>query len=587
MNHCPLNAIRNATTAVLTVLLFFTGTAAWAAPVRVAILPFEMNAEKDLTFLQAGVLDMLASRLAQRDQVEIVNKHDTTAALESVAGFDGESLALLVGGKLQADYVLFGSLTVLGESVSIDAKMVDVSGQQPPLPFFAQTGSMGEVIPQINQFASNINATVFGRGAAQRQASAPAATDAAAPAPQAQVAPKVQTPPQVQAPPQVPDPRMHPEKLLQSGVQPKAPVPTDDQPNPTPNPAFVAGSTPYTGQGNGTHWKSRSFKVLITGLALADVDNDGQIELVVATDQAISIYRMQNGMLVKQNDATKSRQDTFISVDAADVNGNGTPEIYVSSLGSGRTTVNSFVLEYSAGAYPTISGSSNWYYRVADTPDFGVVLLGQRQVFHAESIFEEPIHEMSWQGDRLLPGRQLLRGGEANLMGLTYDDITHTGNSVVAAYSDWDRVRLYGAGGEKIWEDGNRTGGDKLYLRLPKSGPQLPEKQYFPLRIQTTDIDRDGKVEVLIARHEELAKNMVKDFRYFKKASISSLLWNGLGLVPQWETQSLSGRISDFTVGDIDNDGTDELVIALVSKEGQIIFTDSISSIITFDLNPV
>ena len=587
MNHCPINAIRNATTAVLTVLLFLTGTAAWAAPVRVAILPFEMNAEKDLTFLQAGVQDMLASRLAQRDQVEIVNKHDTKAALESVEGFDGESLALLVGGKLQADYVLFGSLTVLGESVSIDAKMVDVSGQQPPLPFFAQTGSMGEVIPQINQFASNINATVFGRGAAQRQASAPAATDAAAPAPQAQAAPKVQTPPQVQAPPQVPDPRMHPEKLLQSGAQPKAPVPTDGQPNPTPNPAFVAESTPYTGQGNGTHWKSRSFKVLITGLALADVDNDGQIELVVATDQAISIYRMQNGMLVKQNDATKSRQDTFISVDAADVNGNGTPEIYVTSLGSGRTTVNSFVLEYSAGAYPTISGSSNWYYRVADTPDAGTVLLGQRQVFHAESIFDEPIHEMSWQGDRLLPGRQLLPGGKANLMGLTYDDITHTGNSVIAAYSDWDRVRLYGAGGEKIWEDGNRTGGDKLYLRLPKSGPQLPEKQYFPLRIQTTDIDRDGKVEVLIAQHKELAKNMTKDFRYFKEGSIASLLWNGLGLVPQWETQSLSGRISDFAVGDIDNDGTDELVIALVSKEGQIIFTDSISSIITFDLNPV
>ena len=31
--------------------------------------PFEINAEKDLTFLQEGILDMLGSRLAWRDRV--------------------------------------------------------------------------------------------------------------------------------------------------------------------------------------------------------------------------------------------------------------------------------------------------------------------------------------------------------------------------------------------------------------------------------------------------------------------------------------------------------------------------------------
>ncbi len=213
MNRYSVRHICKATAIVLTLLLLFTGAAAWAAPVRVAILPFEMNAEKDLTFLQEGVLDMLASRLAQRDKVEIVNKHETKAALESVAGFDGESLALLVGGKVQADYVLYGSLTVLGESVSIDAKMVDVSGQQPPLPFFAQTGSMGEVIPQINQFATNINTTVFNRGLAQPPVAA-APAPPVAPAPQA--AP-LAAPPDQEAPADY-DPRMHPEKMLDAGM---------------------------------------------------------------------------------------------------------------------------------------------------------------------------------------------------------------------------------------------------------------------------------------------------------------------------------------------------------------------------------
>ncbi len=161
--------IRNTILAIFSLLLFISVSPAIAAPARVAILPFEINAEKDMTFLQEGILDMLGSRLAWRDKVEVISENETKAALASVEGFDGESRALLVGGKLQADYVLFGSLTVFGESVSIDAKMADVSGQQAPLPFFAQTRSMGEVIPQINQFASTINATVFGREVAQRR----------------------------------------------------------------------------------------------------------------------------------------------------------------------------------------------------------------------------------------------------------------------------------------------------------------------------------------------------------------------------------------------------------------------------------
>ena len=562
------------------ILLLLGATPALAAPARVAILPFDINAEKDLTFLREGILDMLGSRLAWRDKVEVINENETKVALSSVEGFEGESRALLVGGKLQADYVLYGSLTVFGESVSIDAKMVDVSGQQEPLPFFAQTRGMGEVIPQINQFATNINATVFGRGVAQRPVVAP--VPQAAPAPQAGSVPATQ----VQPAPPVHDPRMHPEKLLQSGVQSENQVPIAGQPYQTPNPAFVpapgamatAGDTP-------TFWKSRNFKDLITGLAVADVDKDDRMELVLVTDNEVFIYQMGNGRLIKEANAIETNRSTYISVDVADINGNDFPELYVSSLGSGHTIPDSFVLEYSGGAYQTISGSANYYYRVVNTPESGKVLLGQRHPYGAESIFNQPIVEMNWQGDRLEAGRRVFPGRKANLMGFAYGDITQTGSSMAIAYNEWDRLRIYKPGGETIWEDSDRTGGDKLFFMLPKTDTHQQNKQYFPLRIQVTDINRDGDAEVLIARHEGLAKGMLKDLRIFKKADITSMIWNGLSLIPQWNTQNITGRISDFTVGDIDNDGADELVVAVVAKEGSMIFTDSVCHIIAFDLD--
>jgi hypothetical protein len=78
---------------------------------------------------------------------------------------------------------------------------------------------------------------------------------------------------------------------------------------------------------------------------------------------------------------------------------------------------------------------------------------------------------------------------------------------------------------------------------------------------------------------------MLRDFRSFSKGRIAAMVWDGIGLATQWETQTFGGRVSDFVVGDFDNDGRDELIIAVVLKEGAIVFTDAVSSLIAFQLN--
>ncbi len=132
-------------------------------PKRVAIVPFKINAEKDFTFLKEGIADMLESRLSWDDKVTVISREETKRALESVEGPLNETKAREIGAKLDADHVLFGSLTVFGNSMSIDGKLVDVSGDKPSFTFFSQSQSMDEVIPQINLFATNINEKVFGR----------------------------------------------------------------------------------------------------------------------------------------------------------------------------------------------------------------------------------------------------------------------------------------------------------------------------------------------------------------------------------------------------------------------------------------
>jgi hypothetical protein len=506
--------------------------------------------------------------------VEVISESETKAALASVKGLEGKSRALLVGGKLQADYVLFGSLTVFGNSVSIDAKMVDVSGKQEPVPFFAQTSSMGEVIPQINKFATDINEKVFGRSVARPAATASAQSAGTIPAPQTQSSQPAF------------DTHMNPEKMMQEGIQPEAsaPAPVAGPSGQTPNPAFVA-LAPAAANNGRTFWKSRNFKGLITGIAVADVDHDGKKETVIVTEKQVSVYRMERNRLVKVAEIANTRTSSYLSVDVADINGNGTPEIYVSSLGPGKKTVDSFVVEYSGTKYKIISKDNPYYFRVATTIDRGTILLGQQQRF-GDSIFAGAIYQMDWQGDKLAPGPQLLPGRKANLIGLAYGDITRSGQSAIIAYSDWDRLRIYNPSGEMIWEDPDRTGGNTAYFNLSKNDPDMENKQFYPLRIRITDINHDGKPEVMVARHEELAKNMLKNFRSFSKGQIECLEWDGLGLVPKWKTQEFAGRVSDFLVGDFNNDGRDELLISVVAKEGSIMFSDAVSSLIAFDLTP-
>ncbi|MGD8369659.1 MAG: FG-GAP-like repeat-containing protein, partial [Desulfobacterales bacterium] len=309
-----------------------------AATQKVAVVPFTVYAEKDLAFLQKGIVDMLTSRLSQPGEVAVIGREATASALEAVDGPLNPESAVALGKKLGVDYVLFGSLTVFGESVSVDAKMLDVAGSKPPLSFYTQSASYGEVIPAIDRFAAQINEEVFGRKPVR--AAAPAAAPAVAPAP----APA----------PEVPDTRTHPEKLIESGFG-----------------ETEEGRTAVAGIEMGRPWKSRRFRELINGMDLGDVDADGRIETVLAATDKILIYRWENGRFLETARIEMPAFRSAIGVDVGDINGNGVEEIFVTALNNQKNSVQSIVYEFSGSGYQPIVETSSWYFRIVEQKAFG------------------------------------------------------------------------------------------------------------------------------------------------------------------------------------------------------------------------
>ena len=526
-------------------------------PKRVALLPFKVNAEKDLTFLKDGIFDMLTSRLSSPGNVEVLDRRDVESAMAKSAGSRkiDENLARTIGQQLNADFVLFGSLTVFGNSVSIDAKMVDVAARRPTMTFFDQSQDLGAVITKINLIAADINANLFGRApVANQSAPQPAASQPA----QAQ---------KQSGSTEQEDIYAHPETLLEDGR------PDED--------GLSIGQDRETQEIYQKFWRSASFKYMINGISLGDVDGDGLMETVIIQPHEVIIFRSEKGKFFKVAEVAKSKSSFYIGVDVADINGNGYPEIFVTSLNNLKTTVSSLVIEYDGKNFNTILDGSPWYYRTVDLPERGQILIGQKS--RSGKPFSGDIFEMTWENSDYVPQTEIKTPVELNVLGVSMGDITNSREDSLVAYKQNDRMLVFDLTGEELWAGVERHGGNMLFYSGPKQQRGDVEiRLYFPMRTRVMQ-RRDKPSEVIAVKNFELT-GMKLEYRNFTEAQIESLSWTGLGLAPNWKTRKITGQIRDFALGDFDNDGTTELVAAVILDEGAIAFSTPKSVVIAYDL---
>jgi len=523
------------------IVCLFGGPAAAAdKPTRVLILPFQIHAEKDLTFLKKGIADMLASRLAAEGKVELVDPGEALASGPEPAA---EEAALLLGEKLDADYIVFGSLTIFGGSISTDARFIDV-GRKKPAVLFNQSGkSHDDVIFHINQFADRINAEVFGRKVAAAQ------------------------PPRIETPKAVEESRRHPETLYKESGGFDSEYSYESSEEKSPKDFSI--------------WRSSSFPLGIKNMAVGDVDGDGKNETVLLGRDVLLIYRHSQGRFQKLAEIQAEKTEAFFSVDVADINANGKAEIFVGSedIRSDQSVgfyigraVRSFVLEWSGTEFVKIVDNAKWYYRVIQVPGRGSLLLGQQRGF--QEPFSEGVYLMAWENGSYdaLERQQLPKN--MNVFSFTYGDVMNTGEEMIVAFSREDDLLVYSRDLEQQWKSSNPLGGSMAYFEYPMessssqgapvAGEFEMDNLYLSQRILVVDMEGDGKNEVVVVNNRaSTTGRLLSRYRSYKSGHIECLFWDTLGLYPKWKTRTVSGYISDYAVADFDNDGSPELVFSV------------------------
>lgn len=121
---------------VLLLAVALISSVAWAQgrTPKVAVVPFAVQGQEDVRKTQALIGEILVKKLEEEGIA--------TAGFQPGEAVRNEEQARAVGRRVQADYAIMGTLNQVGNSISLDSKLVDVSGRKGSEILFAEARGM-------------------------------------------------------------------------------------------------------------------------------------------------------------------------------------------------------------------------------------------------------------------------------------------------------------------------------------------------------------------------------------------------------------------------------------------------------------
>jgi hypothetical protein len=486
-------------------------------PLKVAILPVTIHSPENLEYLREGVYAMFSSRVELEGRVLVLERAAVKKAVSQFSGEIDSEAAQKLGETLGADFVVFGSLTKLGDSASLDLKVLEVKGEKPPSSVYVQAQKLEEIISQVDVLARKVDERILGY-----PLSPPAAVaekSAEAPKPMAAIP----------VPPQPPS----------AGLKPMQP-------------------------GREAHelWKSQPFSFQIVGMSIGDLDGDGKSEFVLIDERNVYLYRWENEFqLVKKIEGGRLNQN--LAVDVVDIRKNGKAEVFVTAMAEHQFV--SFVVAHQDGNFKVIAKDLDWFFRVADLGERGQVLLGQKK--GKEEGLMGPIYEMGWDGKtyKNLERAKLPRGLSVN--GLS--PFTHEGKTYYGFIDSDFRLKVMDPQGKVIWKSQDTYGSDNSARIKNMPGPTERQEadDLFFVNVRL----RSRGNEVFILKNISPVGDIFKRARVYTKGEVQRLAWTGAMFMETWKSQEISGYMADFQFHSLNREGDKTLVLAVnLPREGLI-----------------
>jgi TolB-like protein len=499
-----------------------------SSPVSIAVLPFATHAADNLSYLQDGIRAMLSSRLAAGSETSVIDKTLVDTSMAELAMSVDSNLQndqlLTLARQLGAEYLVAGSLTALGGSMSLDAKVLSVTAPENPQSFFATAAAENDVIAAIDRLARDMKEKLFG--------STPAAVPAALPTPAPITEPVT---------PEVAQGESHPERAFRSSVRTDPSVLTQS-----------SGRSSLTG-----FTKSQNLDFYLQSMDVGDIDGDGTDDIVVASENQIYVYHRQENNFTQFGSVSLRLRYKIHALSMADLNNNGRDEIYISA--ADEDTPFSFAVEWQGGEFAFFLEKEPWFIRAVTIPDKGMILAGQPK--GSRSPMGSDIYQLLSKTEGsvtgpLKKGERLPIPGGINIFDFVYADIDGDQQLEIAHINQADRLNVLRAEGKMVWQSSSLYGGTTRHIGKSENvedehtrnalTPNVMEKIFIPCRLIAADLNQDGLMDVVVNRNGLKWSPVFKNLKSYNSGQMVGLTWNGVNLTELWQTRQVDGYITGY-----------------------------------------
>ncbi len=529
---------------VLAAALLLPGPARAQEPAKTfAVLPFTINGPDKYQYLGRGIQDMLISRLTWADKFVPLSKDKVAEAVKEAPAGDEAATAMLP--SLGVDYLVWGSVTILGDQCSVDVR---TTGPEGTAPESAQT-TISALIPTLETVAKQVNAGVF-----NRQAPAVAAADSGKQ--------RVN--------------RLNPELI-------------HNERNETQefylNPQFrYQGGTETPGR-----WRSPSLPYVSSGMVVGDVDADGKNEIIVLGEHTVYAYRLEGDQFMPLDEINPGVRTVLLNVSLIDINRDGHMEIVVS--GYFNEEPSSYILNFDGNHFTTVAERIRLFLNVVKMPPtFQDTLVGQRPGRN-NVLNETPVYEVVKIGGEYSLSKRVPLPETANVFNFAFLPEEGTDYKILVIDNE-DRIRVYTPRFDLQATTMDQFGGSALGFEVPDTiqgfntyRDQFTNMYYIPLRMVVSDVDRNGKFEILVNKDISVAAQFFERYRFFPNGEIHSMFWDGVGLSLAWKTRRIKGTVADYGLADLNNDGTIDLFVCLNTYPGPSGFSTRKTMILAYSLD--
>ena len=476
--------------AILMTFPFFSD--ARATEKKVAVLPLALYADPGKDYLRQGIKSMLASRLSG-DGIQVVGDPTVAALLregEENKGVTSPERAGELAEFVKADYAVFGSITGTGTGYSLDLSILDRTKDEHEVTNVSEALTEDQLIPKIADVVYDFRAVIAG----------------------------------VDIRESLGGPRQQEEESGRGLF-------------------FTRTDTPYKFQPTGRI----SVRTQVMSLDAADLDGDGEIEIVALGKDRLMVYKRRGETLEQKDTFEAARGEEFLKVSLGDIDRNGESEIYLVSF-------------YGARAHYRVLVWSEKFKALSDRQVGHIHVARDQAGAHHRLIYQDSSTLRFHDGDLwlmevssgLTPLKKeklpflrktqiytlilcdLDRNGTPEFVGLGEPRMDGT-----APIQSWDMD------GRMNWETQERVGGTNHAIDLYLRGPENPPLRVaFNSRLTAMDVDGDGKKEILVADNELLIGHL--DFKHYVDGRLTAYKYEGGKLLEAYKSRKVGYCITDL-----------------------------------------